>query len=153
MKAALPMLSGIDQGLGRQPEEDRWIPMVQSTGPIRPSVSYTDEHVSTTACSPLPSSARRRTRGRHRAARPYLASLPDPETLVLPVITEEMEPPAPVNAPIGGRHRRTGPWSKHPGHTAPADDMADLASLVRQVIAQRPDVAHRGSIRTGVDPR
>ncbi|GAB3462154.1 hypothetical protein GCM10027570_48470 [Streptomonospora sediminis] len=98
-----------------------------------------------------------RRRGRHRAARPYLARLPEPETPVLPAITQDTAPPPPPHPPVAGRHRRTNPRPEHSGRTAPADDLAELGALTRRLLAQRPDLAHPAGIgigvRTGVAPR
>src|SRR5690625_1898663 len=90
---------------------------------------YTPQHTAPTVQPP-------RYRGRRRSARPYLRILPEPETLVFPAITDDMAPPAP-RVP-----RAVGPWLQHHEHPGPAEDMGELAALCRQLIAQRPDLAH-----------
>src|SRR5690625_5578424 len=89
------------------------------SGPVVRNVSaslyYTPQRAMSTA-RPL------RYRGRHRSARPYLAMLPEPETLVLPTITEDTAPPA-LTQP-----RAVGPWLENHECTGPAEDMADLRS-------------------------
>ncbi|GAB3441827.1 hypothetical protein GCM10027570_08430 [Streptomonospora sediminis] len=87
----------------------------------------------------------RRTRGR-RSARPFLLAQLNAGTPA--AATGTMQPPAPAAA---GRHRGFGPWAKQP------DDMAELGALTRQLLAQRPDLAHPHPLgigaRTGAAPR
>jgi len=107
--------------------------VVNPSGPVARRVPdspyYTPQHAT-------PSALLARHGGRHRSARPYLAHLPEPETLVFPAVTDDMAPPAP-HVP-----RAVGPWLEHHEHPGPAEDMGELAALCRQLIAQRPDLAH-----------
>lgn len=83
---------------------------------------------------------------RPRTARPYLAMLPEAETLVLPVITDDTAPPA----SHGEQQRIVGPWLQRHEQTAPADDMAELRTLTRRLIADRPDLTHPVHTTAGV---